>query len=122
MTNNGREGTGREWMAGARRLLVIAVLALACAASPRPRPEAASRVKDSAPDKIAAQRAASGNLRLEDEDQRWGIDAARERRDQATQRKQAPTPVPLSPPTGPVDLQSQAPLVPAPAPPGGSTK
>ncbi len=41
------------------RLIVLALLALGCAAGPKPQPETAARVKDSAPDKIAAQRAAT---------------------------------------------------------------
>jgi hypothetical protein len=32
------------------------------------------------PDKIAAQRAASGELHLEDDDERWGIEAERAKR------------------------------------------
>jgi hypothetical protein len=57
----------------------LGILTLACATSPRPAAETPPpRVKDSAPDKLAAQRAASGNLHLDEEDNRWGIDATRE--------------------------------------------
>jgi hypothetical protein len=59
------------------------VLMAACATSPRSEQTGAPRAKDTVPDKIAAQRAASGNLRLEDEENRWGFEAAREKRDRA---------------------------------------
>jgi len=53
-----------------------------CATTPKP-PESASRPKDSAPEKIAAQRAAAApGLQLESEDERWGVEAARERKRQ----------------------------------------
>ena len=80
----------------------------ACAASPRPRAEAPpARVKDSRPDRIAAQRsAAPASLELEQSDERWGIDAARERRDAEKQKKPA-----APPPRG-----SQSTVIPAPPP------
>jgi hypothetical protein len=81
------------------------VLTLSCAAAPRPRPESAQRVPDSAPDKIAAQRAATG-LHVEDDDERWGLVAARQRRERAEQKKNRP---PVPPPApGPVDLDQGA--------------
>jgi hypothetical protein len=46
-------------------------------------------MKDDAPAKIAAQRAA-GPGRLEDEDQRWGIAAARERKRARDDRDRKP--------------------------------
>lgn len=59
--------------------VTVLLLGAGCArTAPRPA-ETPARVKDSAPDKIAAQRAAAG-LNLEQEDQRWGVDAARERK------------------------------------------
>ncbi len=72
---------------GFGRLVVLALLALGCAAGPRPQSETAARVKDSAPDKIAAQRAAARGLDLENEDQRWGFEAARERQRKQDQKK-----------------------------------
>jgi hypothetical protein len=72
--------------------LFVCLLVLACAGSPRPRPEAEPRVKDSVPDKLAAQRAASGELRLEDEDERWGIEAARSNRKTKTDQQKQPSP------------------------------
>jgi hypothetical protein len=68
-------------MMPALRLFGIGLIALSCAGSPK-RPEASSpRTKDAASEKIAAQRAAApSGLRLEQDDERWGIDAARERK------------------------------------------
>jgi len=65
-------------------LTIAAFLAIAgCARPASPPPETPARVKDSAPEKIAAQRAALPGLDLEQEDQRWGIEAARERKNAA---------------------------------------
>jgi hypothetical protein len=63
------------------RIFGIGLIALSCAGSPK-RPVAASdRMKDAAPEKIAAQRAATPHgAQLEQDDQRWGFEAARERR------------------------------------------
>jgi hypothetical protein len=69
------------------RLLMVGLLAVGCAAGPRPRPETAARIKDSPSEKVAAHRAASPSLGLEREDERWGFDAARDRRRAADQRK-----------------------------------
>jgi len=60
-------------------------------------------VPDSAPEKVAAQRAATG-LRLEEDDERWGILAARERK-QRTEPKNGQPPIPPAPP-GAVHLDS----------------
>jgi hypothetical protein len=62
-------------------LLGVAILLPACAGAQRP-PETptAARLKDSTPEKVAAQRAASPQLRLEEDDARWGISAAQERK------------------------------------------
>ena len=46
----------------------------ACAGTPGRPPETAPRIADSAPEKIAAQRAAMPGLRLEEDAQRWGIE------------------------------------------------
>jgi hypothetical protein len=75
-----------ETMDGSRRWRAVAgalVLAGACAAGPKPAP-APPRAKDSAAEKAAAQRAhgTPHDVQLEPEDERWGIDAARERRQQ----------------------------------------
>jgi hypothetical protein len=70
------------------RLVGIGLVALSCAGAPK-RPEAASpRFKDSAPEKLAAQRAAAPqSLTLEQDDERWGFEAARERRREEKARK-----------------------------------
>jgi hypothetical protein len=94
------------------RLAGIALLVAGCAAGPRPRPEAERRINDTAPEKLAAQRSANRDLQLEAEDQRWGFEAARARRREADQKKQAASTAPL--PSGPVDLTKQ--------PPGAPTK
>lgn len=82
------------------RTIFVGALVASCAAGPRARPESAQRVPDSAPDKIAAQRAATG-LHLEDDDARWGILAARQRKERAEPKNDHP-PVPPAAP-GPVD-------------------
>jgi len=51
-----------------------------CARSAPPPSETPARVKDSAPEKIAAQRAAIPGLNLEQDDQRWGVEATRDRK------------------------------------------
>jgi hypothetical protein len=72
---------------------ITALLVIAGCARPAPPPaETPARVKDSAPDKIAAQRAALPGLDLEPEDQRWGIEAARERRNAARPETPGTTP------------------------------
>jgi hypothetical protein len=73
------------------RFLAIGFIALSCAGSPK-RPEAVSpRMKDSAPEKIASQRAASPqSLQLEPETDRWGFEAARERRRDDKAKKAKP--------------------------------
>jgi hypothetical protein len=58
-------------------LLGGALLLSACGASQRP-PASAARLKDSAPEKVAALRSATPGL--EAEDARWGIGAAQERK------------------------------------------
>jgi hypothetical protein len=67
---------------GRRTAVLLAGLLLgACAGPRRPTETAATaRLKDSAPEKVAAQRAAAPGLKLEDDDQRWGIAAAKERK------------------------------------------
>jgi len=98
--------------------LAAGLLAMACASGPKPRPEASARMKATAPEKIAAQRAAAPGLQLEQDDERWGFEAARERRTaeakQKRQQKQQP-PITTGPAqTGPVDLR-QTPAEPVPS-------
>jgi hypothetical protein len=71
-----------------------------------------TRIKDSAPEKAAALRAADRNLQLESEDQRWGIEAARERRrttdehaaEERRKEKSSKAIVPLGPGSGRVEV------------------
>jgi hypothetical protein len=89
--------------------LVLAGLASSggCATAPKREAEAAPpRIADSAPEKIAAQRAAARGLYLEENDQRWGFEEARARREAADRRKKAAQ-GPGTAPTGPVDLEKQ---------------
>jgi hypothetical protein len=83
------------------RTIFVGALLASCAAGPRSRPDSVQRVPDSAPDKIAAQNAATG-LHLEEDDARWGIVAARQRKQHADQKNDQP-PIPPTAP-GPVDL------------------
>ena len=72
-----------------------------CASTPPPARERPQRVPDSAPDKVAATRSAAG-LHLEEDDQRWGIEAARARKQNAEPAPQAPPPPGnVTAPTGP---------------------
>ena len=95
---------------GCGRLLLLALLALGCAAAPRPPSETAARVKDSAPDKIAAQRAAARGLDLEGEDQRWGFEAARERRRNQDQKNPPVTEDVNAGTNPPIDVRQVPPL------------
>ena len=80
------------------RLTVLAgafLLAAACATTSKPT-ATAPRDKNSAPEKVAAQRAGGTHelQQLEADDQRWGVEAARERKrqqDEAKARQQPAT-------------------------------
>ena len=100
-------------------LLGGGLIALACAGAPRREAQAPPRMKDSPPEKIAAQRAAANNLQLEADDERWGIEAARERRREAQNKQPVPAAAPSAAP-GPVDLR-QTPSQPAASPAPGGT-
>lgn len=68
-------------MIWSRRVLFATSLSLiACAGTQRRAADGPPRIKDAAPEKIAAQRAATPGLALEAEDDRWGLTAAAERR------------------------------------------
>ena len=86
-------------------LLGLVAVGPACASSRRARPESPPRIKDSVPEKVAAQRAAQSNLRLEPEDERWGIDAARERKSRKGSADAAASAARTPPPTSAVDLR-----------------
>jgi hypothetical protein len=74
------------------RALGAALLLASCATAPKPA-ETSPRIADSGPEKRAAMRAAAPqSLLLEQNDERWQIDAARERKrqqDAAKARDQA---------------------------------
>ena len=78
------------------------LLLVACASGPRARPRPETRIKDSAPEKLAAQRSATPGLQLEEGDQRWGMEAARARRQERDRKQQVSDPA--APASGPVDL------------------
>jgi hypothetical protein len=69
------------------RLFLAGLLALSCATAPKRAEGPPPRVKDSAPEKIAAQREATPGLRLQENADRWGIEAAQERRRDPQQKK-----------------------------------
>ena len=72
----------RSWMLGGAFLM-----AASCATAPKPA-TTAPRDKSSAPEKVASQRAgAAHELQLEQDDARWGIEAARERKRQQDEAK-----------------------------------
>src|SRR5450432_3614863 len=81
-----------------RGFLALILLEVACA---RPKPEpAAPRVKDSLPERAASLRAADG-LHTDDEEARWGVEGARERRRQAAERGESESRtavIPMPPP------------------------
>jgi len=63
-------------------------LFVSCATAPRRSETAPPRMKDSASEKVAAQRAAAPHsVQLEQDDERWGIEAARERKRQQDEAK-----------------------------------
>src|SRR4051794_17842559 len=71
-----------------RAALVVLVFLAACASRPRPPGPPSPRIHDSVPERAAAQRAATPvDPNLEDVDQQWGIDQARERKRQEQERK-----------------------------------
>lgn len=84
----------------------MAGLLLAACAGPRRPPETAAtaRMKDSAPEKVAAQRAAAPGLKLEEDDQRWGITAAKERKQRRDEREARPAGATILPGTPDVEM------------------
>ncbi len=74
-----------SWLWG---LVGACAMVASCATTPKATESSARRQKDSAPEKIAAQRAgAAHELQLEQDDERWGIEAARERKRQQDEAK-----------------------------------
>jgi hypothetical protein len=88
-----------------KTVLATALLFAACGtAGPRSETVAARRVPDAAPEKSAALRAAAPGLDLEAEDQRWGFEAARERR--RDRPKKAGPPPAAATATGSIDVKA----------------
>jgi len=83
-----------------RRGLWLAVLLCGCAARPAPEASTPPRVKDSIPERAAALRGGDGRLKLDDEDQRFGIEAARARKDQQQEQRVSSSAavIPMPPP------------------------
>jgi hypothetical protein len=82
-----------------------ALAASACAGRPRTETVTAQRLKDSAPEKRAALRAATPGLDLEAEDERWGIEAAKERKRTRDPQATAIQPTPPVTSTPALDLK-----------------
>jgi hypothetical protein len=81
---------------------------MATVGKPRSETPPPARIRDSVAEKSAAQRSASGGLQLEEEDQRWGIEAAKERKrrsDAARDNQSRSVSDPAKAPTGPVDIR-----------------
>src|SRR5204862_528070 len=77
-------------------------LPAACASAPARPSQGPVRIKDTVPERVAAQRAAQKDLNLEGEDERWGIEAARERKERARTDSGASSSAPAAPsPSGP---------------------
>jgi hypothetical protein len=62
-----------------RGAMLVTILSLGCAgARPRP-PEAARRVPDAIPEKVAAERNSDPHMHSEEEERRWGMEEKRQR-------------------------------------------
>ena len=72
--------------------LVVVSAALSCGTANRGQaPTHSTRIKDSAPEQIAAQRAASRRIDPELDDDRMELDAAREHKRRQEERRRPPT-------------------------------
>ena len=122
------------------RMLGIGLLVASCAGTPRTAVDSPARatdagrtkpagpparIKDSVPEEGRCLRAADpNNLQLEAEEQRWGIEAARERRRATDQRKadqrqkdqSSKALIPMGPPSGHANDASEVKVPPAPSP------
>jgi hypothetical protein len=84
-------------------------LSLAACAGTTQRSEAvtAQRLKDSAPERSAALRSATPGLEAEDE--RWGIEAAKQRKRDRARQAQAPTATATFQPATQIQVETQSP-------------
>jgi hypothetical protein len=69
-------------------LLVVGTAEVSACARPKPEPAAPPRIKDSVPERAAGLRGADGRLQLDVEDERWGVEADKERRRKAAEEAQ----------------------------------
>jgi hypothetical protein len=108
-----------------RAMVVVGALALSCASTPNAPPTSkrvspaagVQRIPDSAPERSAALRAAApAELELEPSDDRWGIEAAKERERIKEQEATTPVKAPAPKPTGSIGVPP-APNVPTPPKP-----
>src|SRR5258708_39677216 len=82
-------------------LLAAGAAEVPACARPKPEPAAPPRIKDSVPERAAALRGADGRLKLDVEEERWGVEADRERRRKAAEAAQGPgrtVVIPMPPP------------------------
>lgn len=95
-----------------RMFLGALALAAACTTTPSPQAQRPARIKDTVPERVAAQRDAQKDLNLEGEDERWGIEAARERKNRAGRTDNGAAPADPAGPGpaggGPTDLRQTA--------------
>ncbi|HVR01873.1 MAG TPA: hypothetical protein VMT47_07065 [Polyangia bacterium] len=69
-------------------LLAAGAAEVPACAQPKPDPAAPPRIKDSVPERAAALRGADGRLKLDVEEERWGVEADKERRRKAAEAAQ----------------------------------
>src|SRR5687767_11571946 len=77
-----------------KSLLLAAVMASGCATAPKPRPASpeatAARVRDTAEERVTAQRASDPKVDREAEERRWNMEQAQAlRRDEEAKRRAA---------------------------------
>jgi len=81
--------------------LAAGAVGVSACARPKPEPTAPPRIKDSVPERGAALRGSDGRLKLDVEDERWGVEADKERRRKAAEAAQGPgstVVIPMPPP------------------------
>jgi hypothetical protein len=69
-------------------LLAAGAAEMPACARPKPDPAAPPRIKDSVPERAAALRGADGRLKLDVEEERWGVESDKERRRKAAEEAQ----------------------------------
>ena len=90
-------------------VLGAALLFAACASTGRRNETVATpRLKDSAPERSASLRAGAPGLGLEAEEQRWGIEAAKQRKRDRPRQPPPDQPLPVTVQTG-LEIKGEAP-------------